>query len=205
MSGLELVDLFLGPGHRVLLCSAALPAPTSAGATGRAVAEETGVQSSAESSLDKHGPYFPTCERQRSYHLAVSDSKGKGSGYRPTTRGATLRLVRAAGHLDEIGRVIEDYRANHPNPMRVFVPTEQVSTGRYRPMFDWAETGEPPRLQLAILVGEFSYNLRAALDYLVHQLAALDGAAPRFRNFPIEVDPKNWQKRRTTWLRRDQG
>lgn len=97
--------------------------------------------------------------------------------------------------------MIEDYRAKHPNPMRVFVPAEQVSTGGYRPTLDWSEAGKPPRLQLAILVGEFSYNLRAALDYLVHQLAALDGAAPRFRNFPIELDPKKWQKRRTTWLK----
>lgn len=119
---------------------------------------------------------------------------------RPTTRGATLRLVRAADHLDEMKQMIDRYRSNHPSPMRMFVPKSQVESGRFSPRLDWSESGKPPRRELAILVGEFSYNLRAALDYLVHQLAALNGAKYRFRYFPIETTRKKWKQRRSTWL-----
>ncbi len=111
-----------------------------------------------------------------------------------------MRAVRAAHHLDEVRAVIASYRREHPNPVRVLIPEEQLATGEYRPIFDWASGGIPPRLELSILVGEFAYNLRAALDYVVHQLARLDGAPARYRYFPIERDPKQWSKRRESWL-----
>lgn len=111
-----------------------------------------------------------------------------------------MRAVRAAHHLDEARAVIASYRREHPNPVRILIPEEQVATGQYRPILDWASGGIPPRLELSILVGEFAYNLRAALDYLVHQLARLDGASARHRYFPIERDPKQWAKRRDSSL-----
>lgn len=120
---------------------------------------------------------------------------------KPTTRGATLRLVRAAQHLDEIRRLIESYRREHPTPVRVLLPKEQLGANEYAPILDWGPAGTPPRLELAILVGEIAYNLRAALDYLVHRLAALDNAGHRLRYFPIEDDPTKWKKRRATWLK----
>lgn len=117
-----------------------------------------------------------------------------------SSRGATLRAVRAAQHLDEVRSTIDAYERDHPDPVQILIPRDQVGAPGYRPIIDWSRSGDPPRAQLAILVGEFAYNLRAGLDYLVHQVAQLDGAAHRFRYFPIDDDPELWDKRRSTWL-----
>lgn len=118
----------------------------------------------------------------------------------PSTLGATLRLIRAANHLDEIRRVTQQYRDDHPHPVRIFVAKDRAESESFAPTFDWSSSGTPPALDVAILVGEFSYNLRAALDYIVHQLAKLAGAGYRMRYFPIETKPLKWKERRKTWL-----
>ena len=63
-------------------------------------------------------------------------------------------------------------------------------------------TIRPVPLIISILVGETIYNLRAALDYLVYELARHD--AERIidgTQFPIERREEGFKGRRTTWLK----
>jgi hypothetical protein len=46
-----------------------------------------------------------------------------------------------------------------------------------------------------ILVGEICYNLRAALDYLVYELAILDSGSSKRTQFPIEKSPSGFSSR----------
>ena len=60
-------------------------------------------------------------------------------------------------------------------------------------------------LEISMLVGEITYNLRAALDYLVCQLSLLDtpswaGKRERRNQFPIESSEKGFRDRRATML-----
>ena len=55
---------------------------------------------------------------------------------------------------------------------------------------------------LSILIGECIYNLRAALDYLVYELAILDsGQIQDGTQFPIESTPARFESRRNTYLK----
>ncbi len=63
-------------------------------------------------------------------------------------------------------------------------------------------TIRPVPLIISILVGETIYNLRAALDYLVYELARHD--AKRIvdgTQFPIESREESFKGRRNTWLK----
>jgi hypothetical protein len=58
-------------------------------------------------------------------------------------------------------------------------------------------------LMFSILVGEVCYNLRAALDYLVFELAKLaSGAEQKRTQFPIEDDPAEFPEGRLKGLTR---
>src|SRR5260370_25777982 len=46
-----------------------------------------------------------------------------------------------------------------------------------------------------ILVGEICYNLRAALDYLVYELAILDSGSVQRTQFPIDTSPSTFNAR----------
>ncbi len=57
-------------------------------------------------------------------------------------------------------------------------------------------------MRVGVLVGEICYNLRAALDYLVFQLARFDsGIEQKGTQFPIEDTPKGFRHRQKRgWL-----
>jgi hypothetical protein len=60
-------------------------------------------------------------------------------------------------------------------------------------------TSLPP--SFGIRVGEAIYNLRAALDYLVYELAILDsGIVQHGTQFPIEDSKSGWQRKRPQYL-----
>jgi len=95
--------------------------------------------------------------------------------------GAFERAVPAGQHLAELKSELARFRQQNenaivakldpPNSNQVVIP---------RPML-------MPPLLFSILVGEICYNLRGALDYLVHELAQLDsGALQDGTQFPIE-------------------
>jgi len=113
--------------------------------------------------------------------------------------GAFARIDRADGHINELKLLIERYRksqeekviADHHAVNRLLaIPPGQSFTERPRSkaLIDFP-------LDAAVIVGEVIYNLRAALDYLVYELAWQDsGAEQHGTQFLIEnvpSDPKH--------------
>lgn len=110
--------------------------------------------------------------------------------------GARLRHERAGEHIDHIKREVEPIYERFSE-----VATGQhPETGGYAVMFPKAQ--EPPPT-LAVRVGEAIYNLRAALDYIVFELARLDSGEPQDgTQFPIEDRKEVFDEtRRNTYLR----
>lgn len=111
--------------------------------------------------------------------------------------GADVRLNRVVKHLAElketIGRFLDDEHeiaasSVHLNPD----PGPPVIYTRH-------ESPIPPIIP--ILVGEIVYHLRAALDYLVYELAILDSGSVKDRTqFPIEDAPAGFQGRLKSYL-----
>ena len=64
----------------------------------------------------------------------------------------------------------------------------------------FSESSKLPPI-IAILIGETVYNLRAALDYLVYELAILDsGKAASRSQFPLESCEDGWNQHEKNWL-----
>ena len=62
--------------------------------------------------------------------------------------------------------------------------------------------GRPVSPSISVLIGEAIYNLRAALDYLVYELAKLDsGAEQHGTQFPIDFHPKRFEQRHKDFLK----
>ena len=99
--------------------------------------------------------------------------------------GAFARIDRADRHIDELKLLIEGYRKSQEDK---FIADEKATNTRMNQLFRF-----PPGhkissrvrskilpdfpLDAAVIVGELIYNLRAALDYLVYELAWHDFGA----------------------------
>jgi hypothetical protein len=121
--------------------------------------------------------------------------------------GAFARVDRADRHIDELKLLIERYRKSQEDKM---IAQEQATTKRINELFRFS-SGDTFSTQFttkvlsdfpvdaAVIVGEVIYNLRAALDYLVYELAWQDsGSEKGGTQFLIEdhaVDPKRPKKR----------
>jgi hypothetical protein len=111
--------------------------------------------------------------------------------------GAQLRLDRAAEHLAQLQSSIEVFRQEYKDGFSFEFDSE---TEQLR-MTAQNETGEPWPM-LSVLVGEVVYNVRAALDYFVYELAFIDSGKPqRGTQFPIESTPEGFARRRKTFLK----
>lgn len=106
---------------------------------------------------------------------------------------AFMRLERAGEHFEELQREIATYV--DANERFSLIKVEgQAATALMPPA--------PPPAQIGVIAGEVIYNLRAALDYLVYQLAILDsGKEVNGTQFPIEAKPQGFKARRKTYLR----
>lgn len=102
--------------------------------------------------------------------------------------GVQAKLARAAEHLDALDREVDAFLKSEPYDV--------VLSG------DWGEqvgrfhiVREPP-LQLGIIAGDFSHNLRSALDHLVYQVAKLTTPSPQGTMFPIALTEADyWEPR----------
>jgi len=111
--------------------------------------------------------------------------------------GATLRVERAVKHFDELCEVFVAFR--EANVDKVFFKGNPGPPQNLTISFD-SSLVIPPILSL--IVSDCIHNLRAALDYLVYELAILDsGAIQDGTQFPIEDDPKVFDVRRRKHLR----
>lgn len=109
--------------------------------------------------------------------------------------GAFRRVDRADERLGEFLILQDSYRLDqvqtvtvHKHPDLGYVPRVEAA-------------GPPIPLIIPIVVGEAVYNLRAALDYLVFELAVLDsGSSKAQTQFPIEDTPELFSRRRPALL-----
>ena len=122
--------------------------------------------------------------------------------------GAYARLARAEEHLKEL-ESINDGLVSELCNVGVKVLDKEIKqfpkatrTGSELIKFAFDQTATPPTLRIQVLVGETIYNLRAALDYFVYQLAILDsGRVQHYTQFPIERTPNKFRKRRDSYLK----
>jgi len=111
-------------------------------------------------------------------------------------QGAFLRRERASEHLPELERLVGEIVQFCENGVLADVDFE---TEMVRPA-SWIL--DPLRNRASVRVGEFVYNLRAALDYLVYVLAEADsGTRQNGTQFPIEDSQQGFTAHRHTRLK----
>lgn len=109
----------------------------------------------------------------------------------PSLVGADARLARAREHLGELQVLTDSYTEANPGLLQVDGMTVRDVT----PMV-------MPPIAISVIIGETTYNLRAALDYLVFELAALDsGEYQEQTQFLIDDTPESFLRRRSRYLR----
>ena len=124
----------------------------------------------------------------------------------PSLDGCYQRVARAREHLTDCKQrtaaICETKRDNvfiERKPGRIRLPDgrwKKAVLGTVQAPF-----GPLPAI-LSILVGETIYNLRAALDYLVYELAILDsGQVKEKTQFPIDDCEKVFRGRRSSYLK----
>lgn len=106
----------------------------------------------------------------------------------------TLKLVRAEQHLEAILKLLDGFRYGDCE----IVPEEDPETnlGLLR-----VRLPTPPQMLIAI-IGDFLFNVRCALDYLVSQLVLANGGTPtKWNSFPICFSPSAFANDRRQKLR----
>lgn len=108
------------------------------------------------------------------------------------------RVNRADDHLSQLKGAIADFeRAYHDAVIVEFEPDPPYQI-KYTAPLDFPH----PFHRIGILVGEVCYNLRAALDYLIYEMARLNsGSIQNGTQFPIEKTPQKFRGRVTTFLK----
>lgn len=110
----------------------------------------------------------------------------------PSLDNAYARVSRAKQHLTSLKRDLTKFLA-HPSP--IFSELEEDMADGDFIIVDYSLYLHRPLW--SILVGECIYNLRAALDYLIYELAILDSRQiQKGTQFPIEDTPQGWKGRR---------
>lgn len=106
-----------------------------------------------------------------------------GVDFRALLSDSRDRLIRAQEHLQHISEVARTFGADNADRLKLRIDGMTVTLV--------GDTPEAPA-GLSIRIGEFAYNLRAALDYLVFALALLDSGSPQEQTqFPIcDADEK---------------
>src|SRR5215831_11863276 len=104
---------------------------------------------------------------------------------KPSLEGAYARIRRAGGHIDELKKR---------------EPTVSGTQSDWTPEA-WGSLTmrdeDVPDPIISVLIGEAVYNLRAALDYLVYELAFLDtGSIKDGTQFPIDYSPLRFLDRK---------
>lgn len=97
---------------------------------------------------------------------------------------ARKRIERAGKHLDDFIAEVEAYATREANNIRV-----EYDEIRDQPNFILAPKSPRPD-EFALIVSDCIHNLRAALDYVVYELAKLDSrlSDPDGTQFPITIE-----------------
>ena len=107
-----------------------------------------------------------------------------------TLDGAFARINRAKEHVAELKRIADAFGQAYHDAIWVEAKPEHPGLLDF-----WPPDPFPIPEEISIVVGEICYNLRAALDYLVYELARLDsGCIQNGTQFPIEYKKKHFDR-----------
>ena len=121
--------------------------------------------------------------------------------------GAYQRLTRAGKHLTNLNRkvnivcqeIVDDVSLERKQ-RKILLHNGRIVNGVLGSVAFPLNPQIPPII--SILIGEVIYNLRAALDYLIYDLAWLEsGRVIDGTQFPIEDTVKGFSRRRNTFLK----
>jgi hypothetical protein len=104
--------------------------------------------------------------------------------------GAFARVKRAGEHVSELKSLVQAFGRAYHDAILVEAKPEYPGIFNFYPP-------TPFRIpeSISIVAGEICYNLRAALDYLIYELARFDsGAIQNNTQFPIEDRKKDFDK-----------
>jgi hypothetical protein len=99
-------------------------------------------------------------------------------------RNAYVKVERARHHLDELDDAIRTLQTGADASLCVVHRDDQTLL--------IADRLSPLPLELGVMFGECAEQLRSALDYMVNELAVLNGKTARRASFPIVVDETAW-------------
>src|ERR1700731_4138428 len=114
--------------------------------------------------------------------------------------GGFERIRRANEHLADLEQRVRDTFIQQAESIASAIEFDSNPPGEIKKVHPPTQTFWPMRI--AILIGEICYNLRAALDYLVFELAKLDSGAPQEgTQFPIVDAKKDFEAGVGRWLK----
>jgi hypothetical protein len=103
--------------------------------------------------------------------------------------GTRAKFRRACAHAESFDATLQEIFNRRPFEL-VGVFEDGWFVGR------WKQNGDYPDFEpLSLIFGDMLYNLRASLDYIVWQLALMNGRKPDPRNtgFPCTLRSKDWK------------
>lgn len=130
-------------------------------------------------------------------------------GFRPTLRPAKRRVKRATDHIHEAVEIIRDWTAAVAGTTPLLIAVDKdafldadLDEDELDVELDWSDAVQPDTGALSIFAGECICNLRAALDYLIYNLAWLDSANEvEQTQFPIVDKSSSWKQQRNYRLK----
>lgn len=133
-----------------------------------------------------------------------SQGEATEPGFRPTLRPAKRRVKRATDHINEAVEIIRDWTKSVEGTTPLLVAVDKdaflaadLDEDELDVEVDWSDAVQPDAGALSIYAGECIYNLRAALDYLIYNLAWLDnGTEVEQTQFPIVDKSAKWKQQR---------
>ena len=120
----------------------------------------------------------------------------------PSLDDCYLRRDRAREHLQELESLCLEVCEIERNATVVQVEPETTLPAKFNDLYTLTPGNTPIPKRCNILVGEFLYNSRASLDYLVRNLSELNSGQPKPRTqFPIESKPCGFRGKIKSFLK----
>jgi hypothetical protein len=110
--------------------------------------------------------------------------------------GAFERINRADEHIEELKDLINAINRIYHDAVIIEI---NPKTSKLEPIVK--SRLNLPSIKTGIVIGEICYNLRAALDYLVYELARRDGTIKERTQFPLSISPDGWGREKKALLK----
>lgn len=107
-------------------------------------------------------------------------------------RGVQEKVLRARHHFDVLTSKIDAFMKDDSDESVLFVVKQDFDKGEN--IIRWGNPPPPP-LAWSVILGEFFYDLRSALDHLARELILANDNVPKKSEFPIYYDETDFNDR----------